>query len=477
MLLLESLLTALVAGLVSIVLAYRVPQMIMNAANREIAAFVPFMRPSWHVFAYLATLVFLTTIASSLAPMHATWKLDLVTALKGREGTATMRSRITGTLIVAQIAMSFVLLTAAVMFARMPGLVTAMDAGFETRQTLSVPLSIEFQNRTAALSFYRDLEARIRAIPGVQSLAYETLDPFHQTPPSEIRLPKQEKREGRPATIDTVSTDFFSTFGIRMMAGRSFLSPDSTSTYGSSVAVVSQAFVKQFWPGENPLGKIIVTPDDKRYMVVGVAADTRSERFGILDGPRLYTLRAPSGLDGELYVRFTGSASAMEKSVFDTVKSLDRMQVMTPQTIWERVESDAESVRSLAHIIVVMASIAVLLAVTGVYAVLSFAVSQRTREFGIRIVLGANRIRVFRSILLRGSRQIAVGLVCGIALAQPAVWAFARLIKNSPFPFRIFDASVFGIAAVLLVAVSLAGMYLPALRATQVDPMKTLRME
>lgn len=477
MLLLESFLTALVAGLVSIVLAYRVPQMIMNVANREIAAFVPFMRPNWHVFAYLATLVFLTTIASSLAPMHAAWKLDLVTALKGREGTATMRSRITGSLIVAQIAMSFVLLTAAVMFARMPGLVTAMDAGFETRQTLSVPLSIEFQNRTAALSFYRDLEARIRVIPGVRSLAYETLDPFHQTPPSEIRLPKQEKGQGKPATIDNVSTDFFSTFGIRMMAGRSFLSPDSTSTYASSVAVASQAFVKQFWPGENPLGKIIVTPDDKRYMVVGVAADTRSERFGVLDGPRLYTLRAPSALDGELYVRFTGSASAMEKSVFDAVKSLDRMQVMTPQTIWERVESDAESVRSLAHIIVVMASIAVLLAVTGVYAVLSFAVSQRTREFGIRMVLGANRIRVFRSIMLRGSGQIAVGLVCGIALAQPAVWAFARLIKNSPFPFRIFDASVFGIAAVLLIAVSLAGMYLPALRATQVDPMKTLRME
>jgi putative ABC transport system permease protein len=479
MLLLESFLTALIAGLVSIVLAYRVPQIIMNAANANLAAFVPFIRPNWHVFGYLAALVSLATIASSLAPMHATWRLDLVTALKGREGTATMRSRMTGSLIVAQIAMSFVLLTAAVMFARMPGMVTAMDAGFEIRQTLSVPLAIDtsLQNHTAALSFYRDLEARIRAIPGVHSLAYETLDPFHPTPPSEIRLPQQEKGQGKPATIDNVSTDFFSTFGIRMMAGRSFRSPDSTSTYASSVAVVSQAFVKQFWPGVDPLGKIIVTPDDKRYMVIGVAVDTRSERFGILDSPRLYTLRDPSALDGQLYVRFAGSASVMEKSVFDAVKSLDRMQVMTPQTIWERVESDAESVRSLAHIVVVMASIAVLLAVTGVYAVLSFAVSQRAREFGIRMVLGANRIRVFRSILLRGSRQIAVGLACGIALAEPAMWAFARLTKNSPHPVRGFDASLFGIAAVLLIAVSLAGMYLPALRATQVDPMKTLRME
>jgi predicted permease len=479
MLLLESLLTAFIAGLVSMAMAYRVPQIIMNAANPILAALLPPMGPNWHVFGYLSALVFVATITSSLAPMHAAWKLDLATALKGREGTATMRSRITGALIVAQIAMSFVLLTAAVLFARMPRIVTSVDPGFETRQTLSIPLAIDTspQNRTTALGFYRALEARIRILPGVQSLAYETLEPFRQTPPSEIRLPRQEKGQGQPATIDNVSAEFFSTFGIRMMAGRTFLSSDLTSTTASPVAIVSQASVKQFWPGEDPIGKIIVTPDNRRYTVVGVAADTRSERFGILDGPRLYVLRVPSALDGQLYVRFTGSAVTMEKAIFDAVKSLDRMQVMTPQTIWEQVESEAEDVRSLARIIVVMASIAVLLAVTGVYGVLSFMVSLRTREFGIRMVLGANRLTVFRSILLRGGRQIAIGLACGMALAEPLVWAFAHLIKNSPFPFRSFDGPVFSMAAALLVAVSLAGMYVPALRATQVDPMKSLRSE
>ena len=241
--------------------------------------------------------------------------------------------------------------------------------------------------------------------------------------------------------------------------------------------MVSQAFVKQFWPGEDPIGKMVVTPEDKRYTVVGVVADTRSERFGILDGPRLYVLRDPSALDGQLYVSFTGSAATMERAIFDAVKSLDRMQVMTPQTIWERAESNAENLRSLARIIVVMASIAVLLAVTGVYGVLSFAVSQSTREFGIRMVLGANRVTVFRSVLLRGARQIAIGLVFGIALAEPAVWAFAHLIKSSPFPFRSFDAPVFSIAAALFVGVSLAGMYLPALRPRQVDPINSLRAE
>ena len=292
MLVLESLLTALIAGLVSIVLAYRMPQMIMNAANPILAALLPPMRPNWHVFGYLAVLVSIATIASSLAPMHAAWKLDLVTALKGREGTATMRSRITGGLIVAQIAMSFVLLTAAVMFHACPhGHRDGPGVRDSTNALRAVSdRYVTAESRTSA-ELYSALEARIRMIPAVRSLAYETLEPFRQTPPSEIRLPEQEKGQGQSATIDNVSTDIFPTFGIRMMAGRAFLSSDLTSTTASPFAVVSQAFVKQFWPGEDPIGKMVVTPEDKRYTVVGVVADTRSERFGILDGPRLYVLR------------------------------------------------------------------------------------------------------------------------------------------------------------------------------------------
>jgi predicted permease len=479
MLLLEAFLTTLIAGLISLALAYFVPQMIMNVANPNLAALVPLLHPNWRVFGYLAAIVAVASVVSSVAPMHAAWKLDMITALKGREGAATMRSRSTSALIVAQIAMSFVLLTTAVLFARMPAMITAMDTGFETHQTLSVPLELDTspQNRAKALGSYRVLEARIRTIPGVQSLAYETLNPFHPAPPSEVRLPQQGEGQGQPAVIDHVSTDFFSTFAIRMMTGRTFLSSDSSSANTSSVAVVSQALVKQFWPGEDPVGKILVTPDNRRYTVIGVAADTRSERFGVLDGPRLYTLRDPAALEGQLYVRFTGSSSIMEKAIFDVVRDLDRTQAEAPQTIWEGMESNAESLRSLAQIIVVIASIAVLLAVTGVYGVLSFAVNQRTREFGIRMVLGANRLSVFRSILLRGGRQIAVGLAFGIVLAEPALWAFAHLTKNSPFSFRSFDGSAFGIAVALLVCVSLAGMYMPALRATQVDPVNSLRAE
>jgi predicted permease len=479
MLLLESMLIAGISGALSVVLAYRVPQLIINVVDPSESGFIPLLRPDWHVFAYLAVMIAIAAVSASLAPMHASWKLDLLTALKGREGAATVRSRTTAGLIISQIAMSFVLLAAAVLFARIPNMVTGMDPGFETRHTLAVRLNVDTseKNRVAALNFHRALESRLLAIPTVQSVAYASLQLFRQTPPVEVLMPGQGKGNGTPASVDVVSKEFFSTFGIRAIEGRLFSAADSPSEGATSVAVVSQAFAKQFWPGGNPLGKVVITPDGRHLSILGVVADTRSQRFGVLDGPRLYALRDPGTLDGTLYVRFTGSAKSAENAVSDAVRALDPTQTDAPKTIWESLEENAEALRSLARIILIMASIAVLLAITGVYGVLSFAVSRRTREFGIRMVLGANRVAIFRAIMLRGVRQIAIGLLCGFALAEPAAWMFVRLLKRSPLPVQPFDLSLYLITGVLLLAVCLAAMYLPAMRATQVDPIKALRTE
>jgi len=466
MLLLESLLTTGIAGALSIVLAYRVPQMIVNVVDPEGTGMIPLLHPNWRVFAYLAALVAIAAVISSLAPMHASWKLDL-------------RSRTTAGLIVMQIAMSFVLMAAAVLFWRIPGRITGMDPGFETHQTLLVPLDINASpgSRAAALNFYQSLESHLRAIPTVQSLSYASLQPFRQSAPEEILLPGQHKGQGKPVSLDLVSKDFFSTFGIRFIAGRAFSASDLAGTSATSVAVVSQAFAKEFWPGGNPLGKQVVTSDGRQLIVVGVAADIRSEQFGTLDGSRLYALRDPGSLDGKLFIRFTGSASNAENAVRDAVKAVDPTQIELPRTIWEGLEENAEAVRSLARIILVMASIAVLLAITGVYGVLSFAVNQRTREFGIRMVLGANRLSIFRSIMLRGAQQTGIGVLGGIVLAVPAAQIFSRLVQHSPVPVPGLDPTVYVIAGFLLLIVALAAMYLPAVRATRVDPIKALRTE
>jgi predicted permease len=478
MLLVESLFIVCIGGALSVILAYRVPLLIMNIVDPSEANTVV-IRPDWQVFGYLAVLIAAATVISSLMPIRTAWKLDLVTALKGREGAATVRSRTTNGLIVVQIALSFVLICAAVMFGRIPGLIRGMNPGFEMHQIVAVPLDVDTSssNRAKAAVFYRTLEAKILAIPGAQSLAYAGLQPFNQDPPSEIRLPGQAKGSGQPASVDDVSSSFFSAFDIRALQGRLFFATDASATRADSAAVISQAFARQFWPGGDPLGKTIVMPDERHLTVVGVVADTRSERFGVLDGPRIYTLRSPSDVGGNLYVRFTGSTKPLENAIRDTVKGLDPTLLVTPETVWESLEAGAESMTSLAKIILIMASIALLMAVTGVYSVLSFSMNQRRREFGIKMVLGASRVSIFRSVLFHTTKNIGIGLICGFALAEPALLLFNRLLSRSPLPINRFDPTVFGSSALLLTAVSLIALYLPAYRATRTDPMRVLRTE
>jgi putative ABC transport system permease protein len=479
MLALESFFTAVVAGVVSIYLAARFPFLLFSAIDPAQATVAAGIRPDWKVFGYLAALVIVASAASALAPMRESFRFDLITALKGREGSATMRSHTTSALIVLQLAMSFVLLTVAVLFARLPFSIINTDPGFETRHTMAVPLEIEIPPYTEAsgLAFERSLESRILQVPGVQSLAWESLAPFSVAPSSEVRLEAQSQGQGRPASIDNVSPEFFSTFGIPLMHGRSFLRSDVTTNNDTHVAIVSQAFAKAFWADSDPVGKIVVTPEGSHLVVIGVAADTRSERFSILDGPRLYTLRNEQALDGQLFVRFSGSAVPLAASIEQIVKSLDATQEGTPSTIWAFLESNASDMRSLARIILFMAAIAVVLAITGVYSVLTFAISQRTREFGIQMTLGATRLSIFRSVMKRGLSQIALGFLFGLALAMPAASAWMRLTKDSWLHLDTFDPTVYSISAVILLVVSFSAMCLPALRATQVDPIQALRNE
>ena len=477
MLAFESFITAAAAGVISIYLAARIPSLLFGVADPSHANVAASIQPHWKVFAFLAVLVLIATVASALAPMRESFRFDLITALKGREGAATMRSRTTSALIVVQLAMSFVLLAAAVLFARLPFMITRLDPGFETRQTMTVPFYLQAPRYTqnSAQAFIRSLEARILLIPNVQSLAWETVAPFNVAPISEVRLDNQAKGQGRPASIDNVTADFFPTFGISLMHGRSFQGSDASASGSAQVAIVSQAFAMAFWGNNDAVGKVVVTPDDRRLVVIGVARNTRSEQFSILDGPKLYTLQNPQSRDGQLFVRFSGSATPVSAAIGGIVNSLDKSQESTPSTIWDFLETNATSMRSLARIILFMAGIAIVLAITGVYGVLTFAISQRTREFGIQMMLGATRQSIFRSVMTKGIRQIALGLLFGMALAMPAAWAFIRITEKSWLRIDTFDPSVYATSAIILLVVSLSAMCLPAHRATRVDPLQALR--
>jgi predicted permease len=473
----EGMLLAAAAGTISIYLAYRIPEIVWTFLLPQ-APYYP-MKPDWGVFAFLAGVTLLAGCVAGLPPASESLKIDLVTALKGREASSTAHSRLRGILIITQVAMSFVLVAAGVLFARLRYNMTLADPGFETRQVLMVPLNIAVPPYTedSAWSFYRALEQRVREVPDVRFVSYSSLVPFGDSGLDEIRLPDQAKGQGRQVSVDVVSTDFFETLGIPMVRGRAFHSSDVGSEESASITVVSQAFARAFWNGEDPVGKVVKMRDDKQMIVVGVAKDTRSQNYGVLDGPRLYMLQEPRSFGGPLMVRFDGEARPISQAIQKTVSGLDAEQMVVPLTLRSIINKKAEMIGRFADIILFMACVAVLLAVSGVYGVIAFSMSQRTREFGIRMALGATRGRVVGSVLSWGARQITVGLLLGLLLAVPAAWAWARLTKGSPFQSGVFDFSVYGLTTILLLGVASVATYIPARRATRLDPMVALRHE
>ncbi|MFT4113109.1 ABC transporter permease [Silvibacterium sp.] len=477
MLAMESFLVATTAGLISVFLAARLPQVILGVIDPLEKGIMPALHPDWRVFVYLAALVAVATLASAIAPLLESFKLDLVTALKGREGSVTSRSRSTSVLIFAQIAMSFVLIAAAVLFARLPSTVMNIDTGFAMRSLMMVPLDIQLPPYTqaSAQEFYRSLDAKISRIPGVQGLAYTNTYLFGQPPQDEVRTSQQAKGQGRDAGIDEVSTNFFSTFGIPLLRGRTFADQDLPAKGDTRVAVVTRSFAQARWGDADPIGKIVIVGDNRPLTIIGVVQDVRSERFGSLDEPRLYTLRNANSIAGILYVRYTGDPAPVAESIRQAIRTLDPSQPDIPESVAKSLQDDSTAMAATAKVIVAMAAVAVVLAMTGLFAVLNFVVQRRTREFGIQIVLGASREVIFGSVIGRGAVLIAAGLIGGVILAMPAAWGLARLASRSLVPIHPFDVSVYIVSALLLTAVSLCAMSLPAFRATRVDPMQSLR--
>jgi hypothetical protein len=314
---------------------------------------------------------------------------------------------------------------------------------------------------------------RVREIRGVRSASYTDTPPFIEPPAGEIRLPGEAQGQGQRAVVEQVSTDFFSTMSIRILRGRAFRDSDAAGSSVSSVGVVSRTFALDFWNGQDPLGRVVVLPDNSQVLVVGIARDVKSSNFDEPDKARLYLPQNPRAFTGSLLVRFNGESPTLAALISGTVRDLDDTQWVSPRTLYSMREEKAAQIRPLTELILLMAVITVLLAVSGVYGTVAFGISQRTREFGICMALGASRGRILRSLLAWGLRQIAIGLSFGLLLALPAAFLFWHLLRSP----SVFDWSTYAIAALALTVAVLCAYYVPAWRATRVDPMLALRYE
>jgi predicted permease len=480
MLLVETWLLAAVAGLASIYFAYWLPALLSGWMANRLPEWS--MAPDWRVFTYLATVTLLAGTLAGVAPALQSLKLNLADSLKGRLnlfGGARGGARLRGLLIGAQVALSFVLLAGAGLCVRTYLRMSATDPGFETRQILAIwhwrlnqaePLEFGY-------AFYRGFAQRVTALPGVQAVAYSRRMPFYPGNPPQVQL-QTGGQVMRQAELNSVSPNYFAALGIPIVRGRALGEADPHCGMGSCPVVVSQRLAREFWPGADPLGQTLRTPQGALFEVVGVARDTSTRQVGGADSPLIYLPWNPDDGSYIPLVRFAGEAAGLSRAASITFRELMPGAGVETWTLQSRIDLLVESFGRLQLLVGLLGALAVALAVIGIYGVVSFAVSQRTKELGVRIALGARPPDIYAIILKTGARPIVTGLLIGLLLAWAMASALARsILQSAPFKLDSLDPLAFAGAAISLAAVALAAMIGPARRATRVDPMLALREE
>ncbi|HEX6964630.1 MAG TPA: ABC transporter permease [Gemmatimonadaceae bacterium] len=437
------------------------------------------------VFAVAAAVI--CGILFGLAPALSASRAQLAVAMKEgmREGT-DRRSRLRSTLMVAQVALAVVLLTGAGLFVHSLRNVQAIEPGFDVDHLLYASLdlaSVGFPD-SAVAPFYERALARVRAVPGVTSATLVRPTPMSnsvymmgytipgQSSPSKDARPDPGRlMNGESALTVTAGPDYFTTIGTPIRQGRDFTAADRKGS--ERVAIVNDAFAKKNWPSESPIGKCIDIAKDC-YTVVGVVANAKYANIEEKQRAAFFLPIAQTGGSGSLLIRTAGDPSAVIASVRRALLELgSNLPYPELKTLEDQMRPQLQPRRLGAAMFGVFGLLALVLAAIGLYGVISYAVTQRTHEVGIRMALGAQPAHVLSLVVRQGAVLTLAGLVIGVAGALGA----ARLITHLLFGVSATDPITFVGVAVVLAAVAALASYLPARRATKVDPIIALRAE
>ena len=489
-LLVESLSLSLLGGALGLLIAW--------ASVRALIAFNPGNIPRLDelgldgmVVAFTALVSVATGVAFGLFPAMRATRTNLHDSLKegGRAGSADRVGQfVRRSLVVAEVALALTLLVGGGLLLRSFSRLSDVDPGFNSRNLLtfnvSLPIS-KYRTDTLRRAFFDEALAKLSALPGVQGAAVASVLPFsgswstgsfnvegYQVPP-DAPSPWGDQR--------VVSNDYFETMGAPIITGRNFEPSDRLG--GVRVAIVDDEFVKRFYkPGENPLGKRIWfgddTPNDSTIYItiVGVVGHARHE--GLDADPRVQVYRpyaqAGGGGGGTVVLRTTGDPLQMVPVVRAAVREIDRELPLAQIRTMEEMIGRSMSQRRLSTVLLgTFSGIALMLATIGIYGVMSYTVSQRQRELGIRMALGATRDGVLRLVLRQGM-QLAI---VGVALGLLGAFALTRLVASQLYGVEATDPITFVAVTAMLTTVALMASLVPAMRATRVDPVVALREE
>jgi predicted permease len=433
---------------------------------------------------FTAAVAACTTLAFGLAPAWRATRYQLYSVLGAAGRARAGRSIGRDALVVVQLGASLALLVAAGLFVRSLRNVKAVDTGFAADRLLLASADVRGARftREQALEYWDRALARVKTLPGVRSAALGAAMPFEMSLTFGVDIPSAPSPDGRlrPTSADFVDPSFFATAGIPIVQGRAFNADDRET--GAPVAIVNQTFVRRYLRGVNPLSACIndgpAAHGGACSQIVGIVADAH---YGdVTRDPEPFMYRPIAQRPAEIppltmmYVRTTDAPEVVAGTLRRELQSLDaRVAFATVRPMTVMIEPQLAPWRIGTFIFTLFGIIGALLAAVGLYGVVSFVVAQRTREFGVRLALGAQTTDVFGLVLAHGARLVGAGLIAGAIVAALSTRLFVSLM----FGVSALDPLVYVGTAALLALIALAASYVPALRATRVDPIEALRTE
>jgi len=452
----------------------------------------------WRVLGFVAAAAMLTGILFGIAPAWRAHRIDIEQALKeqARGSMSREKRRLSALLVVLETAFAMVLAIGAGLLVRSLWLMSNQETGFRADSLVTADLTpsptmcgpafgnlrVRVANKCAP--FYDSVLQKVESAPGVESAAYAGVIPYRDLQNTVVAVEgsaQYSTTSPYQVMVYIASPTYFRTMGIPLIAGRAFNEQDTATS--PSVVMVSRNMAQKLWPGENPIGKRVMPSWMKEWRtVVGVVDEVRA--FAMSPGwafdPAMGAVYYPTtqGIVGPppqltLVIR-TGDPASMMSAVPRLVAEVNGSVPVTQIQTMEQIISDSITApRTTTWLFTAFSAMALLLGAIGIYSLVSYSVSARTREIGIRMALGAERGQVVRQVLREGVGLAAIGIALGTASALGAT----RLLKTLLYGVKPADPGTYGFVATLLVVVAIAAAYLPARRAASVDPMAALRYE
>jgi predicted permease len=475
--LLESLVLALIGGVLGVVVA----MLGINLPTKAITGLFPEMRHptlNMHMLLFSMGLACSCGLLFGILPALKACKIDFNTKLKegGRSGTSGSHARSQSILVVSEVTFTVLLLIGAGLFLRSFLHILDVDPGFNPENTLAFDLRFaesQYPQREDRHQFIKDLTERINTLPGVASAASA-----YGLPLSYKGWTNGARRADRPSDefittgTDFVASQYFSAVGIPLLRGRTLTETDNQKN-APRVAVIDSGGVRQFYPNEDPLGKSIETLG-KQWEIVGIVAPVRWRNLETDPQPRIYLAQVHNPDRTSIIVRTTTAPLSFIPVIRQMIHEVNPdLPIFNIRTMEQAIQKSVIKKRTTLILLGCLAIVAVSLACMGLYGFMSYFVGQRTRELCIRSALGAQRLDIINQVISVGMKLSILGITIGLIAAL----ALARIVESQLFEIKTYDPLVYFVSVCLIGMVAFLSVYLPARRVARIDPMEALRYE